>query len=334
MNTLAATIAAAALALAVSAHAQDTTAVTEKTAPAATPSAAQLSEVLSRAAEGHTPTADDILTAESAPGTKDADAAKALSPLLHKTLTSPDGAVRQYGLAMMIGLEVLPDESAKSAAASGSSTPPVASAQSAIPGQPAPQPVFQGKVGEALAPLVPDITARLTDDLPEVRSLAATVLGGFAPSPPPSVYPPVDAWLKRDDAISETGVTLVTDLLRFLPMSDQSIAALATYLRRSDQTSDSRANLVEAIAAQPQQSQAVNHALLAWLDSGDPSLRARVILSLPQLDLSRNDFEDTRSRIQTLAASDGQDAPAVVSAAKSITTCWTQAKMTTACPTY
>ena len=320
----------AAFAFSLAAHAQDTSAPAAQIAPASP----QLSEVLTRAAEGHSPTADEILAAESAPGTRDAETAKALAPLLHKALTSPDAAVRQYGLATIIGLEVLPDDLPKATSAAAQPAPP---SQPAKPGQPAPPPPvpsFQGKVGAVLATLVPDIAARLTDDLPDVRSLAATVLGGFAPNPPAAVYPAIYTWLKRDDAIADTGVTLVSDLLRFSPVSDESIAALSTYLRRSDQTADSRANLVEAIAAQPQQSQPVNHALLTWLDTDDASLRARVILSLPQLDLSKNDFDDTRSRIQTLAASDGQASPGVVNAAKAIATCWTQPKMTSACPFY
>ncbi len=338
-----ATIAAATLVLAAvatfAAHAQDTSAAAAQTTPAA-PTPAQLTEVLSRSAEGHSPTADEILAVESAPGTKDADAAKALAPLLDKALTSQDGAVRQYALAMMIGLEILPDDTPKIAGQTAGqtaapATQPTPQAQSAKPGQPAPPPPvpsYQGKVGTALAALIPDITARLTDDLPDVRNLAASVLGGFAPNPPASVYPPIYAWLKRDDAIADTGVALVTDLLRFSPISDQSIAALSTYVRRSDQTSDSRGNLVEAIAAQPQQSQAVNHALLSYLDADDPGLRARVILSLPQLDFSKNDFEDARGRVHDLAASDSQAPQGVVAAARSVTACWTQSKMTSACP--
>jgi hypothetical protein len=73
------------------------------------------------------------------------------------------------------------------------------------------------------------------------------------------------------------------------------------------------------------------------LRSDDNSLRARVILSLPQLDLPAEDFADTKAMIAAYAALDpasGQENLQVINAAKSVAPCWTQVKMTSGCPVY
>jgi hypothetical protein len=147
------------------------------------------------------------------------------------------------------------------------------------------------------------------------------------------VYPPLLAYLKRDDATGAVALAVVNDLLQIGPVSDETAAEIARYLRRTDLTPDAQANLVEAIAGRPNQNQAVDKALLSYLDSDDASLRARVILSLPQLDLAPELFADTKARVAAIA-SGGQDSLAVVNAAKAVAGCWTQVKMTTGCPQY
>ncbi len=192
---------------------------------------------------------------------------------------------------------------------------------------------YKADVAKALVPAVAAIAARLTDDDPQNRGLTATVLGGFSPDPPPAVYPPLLAYLKRDDATGAVALAVVNDLLQIGPVSDATAAEIARYLRRTDLTPDAQANLVEAIAGRPNQNQAVDKALLSYLDSDDASLRARVILSLPQLDLAPELFADTKARVAAIA-SGGQDSLAVVNAAKAVAGCWTQVKMTTGCPQY
>jgi hypothetical protein len=128
-------------------------------------------------------------------------------------------------------------------------------------------------------------------------------------------------------------LAVVQDLLQLGPLTPDTATALSTYLRRSDQTADSRANLIDAIAASSNQSQSLNKTLLVFLDSDDPSLRARVILSLPQMDLAPDVFADTKSRIDTLAAND-QENPQIIRAAKAVSPCWTAVHMATGCPVY
>ncbi len=102
-------------------------------------------------------------------------------------------------------------------------------------------------------------------------------------------------------------------------------------------TPSSRSDLVDAIASKPNQSQSLNKTLLIYLSSDDPSLRARVILSLPQLDLAPDVFADTKANIAQIAGFDpsgGQENLQVITAAKSISTCWTATRMTTGCPAY
>jgi hypothetical protein len=181
--------------------------------------------------------------------------------------------------------------------------------------------------------LAPEIGRELADDDPENRLLAANALGGFAPDPPSAVYSALLGFLKRDDAIGAVGQAVIGDLLQFGPLNDDRADAIVRYLRRTDQSPDAQANLVETIAAKPYQNKIVDKAVVGYMDADDPSLRARVILSLPALDLSPEAFSDTKAKVDGIASS-GQENPQVVSAAKAVTGCWTQVKMTTGCPAY
>ncbi len=296
--------------------------------------AAQLTEMLQRGSSGHSPTPEEIQAVESESGLTDAAVAKQVVPLLTKALADPDVALRKYALAMMVGMQTLPDPPVAGAGAAPSAAPgPAPAAKGAnAPVSSAPA-SYKSAVAAAFAPLIGPLGQRLIDEDPDNRSLAATDLGGFAPEPPPAVYVPLLAYLKRDDAVGPIGLAVVGDLLQFGKVSDETAAAIGRYLHRTDQTTAARVELVEAIAARSNQSQAVNKSLLAYLDSDDGSLRARVILSLPQLDLAPDVFNAMKARVADIA-SGGQDALPVVNAAKAITTCWTQVKMTSGCPAY
>ena len=281
----------------------------------------QLQVMLDRTAAGHSPTDEEIHTVESAPGLSDPTAAQQAEPFLARGLDSPDAAMRQYTLAMLLGMQTLPDPDPKAG------PPP--------PSPPAPPPValFKAEVARQFAPLVPRIAAHLVDESPENRTLAATVLGGYVLAPPPSVFPPLYAFLKRDDAPGPVGLAVVSDLLRLGPVAPASVTAISQYLHRSDQPLAARTELVDTIANEPKQNASVNKALLTYLDADDPALRGRLILSLPQLDLSPDTYADTHARITQLADG-GQDDLQVVKAAKAVATCWTAVQMTTGCPVY
>lgn len=284
-----------------------------------------LSEILDRAASGHSPTNEEIMAAENDPGLTSGDVATALVPLLKRALSHPDAAVRQYGLAMLVGIQTLPDAkiTQPERPAGKSPTPDPSQGMSAR---------YQADVAKALVPLIRILGSRLTDERFDNRELAATDLGGFAPNPPPSIFQPLLAFLQRDDAVGSVGLAVVSDLLNFGPVNAMTADAITLYLQRTDQTAESRASLVEAIASKLNQSQKVNQALTSFLDSGDPNLRARVILALPGLDLSGDSFARLKARVGELAAVGSQDNPEVVSAARAITACWTLVKMEKGCP--
>lgn len=275
-------------------------------ASAQTPTLTQrFTEVLHRAETGHSPTPEEMAsTADPSQPVPDAASIADALPLILKAVDNADVQVRQYALLTL---------------------------QSFRTGDV--NPVYKGGVATTLAPAVPKIAPHLTEENTQNRLLTAIILGGFAPSPPATVYPPLTAYLKRDDAISPIGLNVVEDLLSLGPVSGDTAAAVSRYLRRSDQTSDSRSNLVDAIATQPNQSQAVNATLVGWMDSDDNSLRARVILSLPQLDLPADAFADARAKVGVLAQNDSENLQ-VVTAAKSIAPCWTAPHMSTPCPVY
>ncbi len=292
--------------------------------------------MLNRNAGGHSPTDEEIRAIETETGVSDPKLAREAAPFLLACLSSADFAMREYGLAALIGMQVVPNSESPSEPAGVPQTTHGADGNAGRhprKAQPAPSTAaFKATVADVLAPLVPAIAARLTDDNPDNRSLAATVLGGFAASPPATIFPPLHSYLRRDDAIGPTGLEVVSDLLQLGHGSPQTASAIGGYLRRPDQTVAARTDLVEMIAARPEQSQAVNQALVSYLDSDDAVLRSRVILSLPQLDLSPEVFAQTKARVAELAASN-QDSLQVVRAARAVTACWTATRITQGCPT-
>jgi hypothetical protein len=279
--------------------------------------AARVSDVLERDADGHSPTPEEIAAISSLQPQPSADEVKTALPALLKAMSSPDVPVRTYALTLLTSLEATVTETA------AQTDQPAASGPAA----------FQPAIAGTLASAIPQIASHLTDEVVANRTLAATVLGGFTPNPPATLYPPLLAYLKRDDAVGPVGLLVVGDLLTVGPVSEATASAIAQFLRRSDQTSDSRANLVDAISYKPYQNEILNKVLVSYLDSGNDSLRARVILSLPALDLSPETFQDARTRVQHLADSPGESLQ-VVNAAKAVAPCWTVVKMTSGCPVY
>jgi len=240
-------------------------------------------------------------------------------PWLLKALDNPDIPLHSFALTAIVGLQ---------------SPPPAPASEPTTAPAPSGPNVYKPEVAKVLAQYIPPLATHLTSEESQPnRLLTATILGGFSPNPPSAVYPPLEAFLTRDDAISPVGLAVVSDLLQIGPISNGTAAAISRYLRRTDQTSDSRANLADLIAGKSNQSQTLNKSLLLYLNSDDNSLRARVILSLPQLDLAADVFADTKSRIDQLAANPNENLQ-VVSAAKAIATCWTSTKMASGCPVY
>ncbi len=281
---------------------------------------ARLTEALQREGNGHSPTDEEIaaaLTFQPAPTA--AEVHDAL-PALTKVLQNPDAPVRTLGLSLLSSLEAA---NAPASPAAGTDAPPAA-----------PQPpLFKSEIAAALAPAVPEIATHLTDDLPANRLLAANVLGGFAGNAPAAVFPPLYAFLKRETAPGPVGTAVVQDLLLLAPLTAEAEAAIAKFIHRADQTSDTRANLVDAIGTSPNQSRTLNKSVIAFLASDDPSLRARVILSLPQLDLDPDTYSETHTRVAQVVDNSSENLQ-VVNAAKAVANCWTAVKMTSGCPVY
>jgi hypothetical protein len=284
--------------------------------------AARTATVLQRESGGHSPTDDDINAAGSITPAPTADQVREALPNLVKLLASTDGPARTYALSLIIGLQNSADRLAADAV-------PAAGAA------PAPAPVatgFSADISKILSPAIPQIAAHLTDEVIPNPSLAATALGGFLKDTPPAVFPPLYKYLQRDDAIAGVGLNVVQDLLGYGPLTIETAVAIGRYLRRRDQTSSSRANLVDALSSSPNQSQPLNKTLLEYLSSDDDSLRARLVLSLPQLDLAPDVFADTKAKVTGLAENRNENLQ-VVNAAKAVAPCWTAPK-TPNCPNY
>ncbi len=280
----------------------------------------RLATMLQREANGHSPTDDDIAATRLINPAPSADEVKAALPAILLALQSPDGPARTYTLSLLVDIETPANQPGYVAPPADVPHPPILN-------------VFPPPIAAILTTAIPQLATHLTDDVLPNRSLTATILGGFTPNPPPTLYPPLYNFLKRPDAIGETGSLVVDDILQLAPLSVDSVAAIAKYIHRSDQTSDTRANLADDIATSPNQNQTLNKSLIAFLSSDDSNLRARIILSLPALDLSPDLYTETHTRILQLVDNSNESLQ-VVNAARAVASCWTATKMTTGCPTY
>ena len=285
--------------------------------------AAATATVLQRESGGHSPTDEDINGAGNLTPAPGPDEVRAALPNIIKLLASTDGPARTYALSLMIGLQNSADRLAANAVPAATDAAPVSAPVATG---------FSAEVAKILAPAILQIAAHLTDEVIPNPSLTATVLGGFTANTPPTVFPPLYAYLQRDDAVAGVGQNVVQDLLALGPLSMNSAVAIGRYLRRRDQTPSSRVNLVDALSTSPNQSQPLNKTLLEYLDADDVSLRARLILSLPQLDLAPDVFAETKARVTGWAESTNESLQ-VINSAKAVAPCWTAVKIT-GCPNY
>ena len=285
--------------------------------------AASTATVLQRESSGHSPTDEDINAAGTLTPAPAPDEIRAALPNIVKLLASTDAPARTYALSLLIGLQNSADRLAANAV------------PAAADGAPVSAPVatgFSADVTRILTPAIPQIVAHLTDEAIPNPSLTATVLGGFLANTPAAVFPPLYKYLQGDNAIAGVGLNVVQDLLSYGPLSMETAVAIGRYVRRRDQTSSSRANLVDAISTSPNQSQPLNKTLLEYLDADDSTLRARLILSLPALDLAPDVFADAKAKVTGLAENSNENLQ-VVNAAKAVAPCWT-APHITGCPNY
>lgn len=189
--------------------------------------------------------------------------------------------------------------------------------------------------GDALPLLeseVPRIAAHLADDDTHIRSTTATVLGGFGNKPPDTVFPPLTAYLKREDAVSSVGSSVVFELVRLGPQRQAVAAAIIAFLDRTDQTPDCLTSSIDAIAHAQVQNETINTAVVHHLDAPSPTVRTAVIRDLPELQLPEELFTSTQAHLRQIAASDQED-PAVRAAANAILPCWVNDRHKP-CPTF
>ena len=172
-----------------------------------------------------------------------------------------------------------------------------------------------------LEPEIPRIAAHLADDDTNIRSATATVLGGFGAKAPDSVFDPLIAYLKREDAVTSVGSGVVFQLVRLGPQRPAVSAAIITFIDRPDQTADCLTNSIDAIAHAQVQNETIDAAIVHHLDDHSPVVRTAVIRALPEFQLPEEVFTSTQARLRTIAASDQED-PAVRAAANSILPCW------------
>ena len=186
-----------------------------------------------------------------------------------------------------------------------------------------PDRTLRGDALPLLEPEIPRIAAHLTDDDTHIRSTTANVLGGFGPKPPDTIFPPLIAYLKRDDAVSSVGSSIVFQLVRLDPQRPPVATAILGFLNRNDQTADCLISSIDAIAHASIQNEAVNSEIVRNIDPPrPPAVRIAVIRDLPELQLPGEVFTATRAHLRQIAVSEQEDA-AIRTAAGTILPCWT-----------
>jgi HEAT repeats len=177
-----------------------------------------------------------------------------------------------------------------------------------------------GKMPIFLNPYIPAIAAHLTDPDPSVRGTAVLALGSFG-SPINDAFPPMIAYLKRDDATTTIGSAIVFVLAARVGQRSDVEDAIIAYLKRPDQTTSELRDSIQAIALQNAQSQRLALAILPFVDASDPTLSASTILNLPHQTFPEPSFLTAKAHLQAIAADPTQ--PKVVrDAAADILPCW------------
>jgi hypothetical protein len=171
-----------------------------------------------------------------------------------------------------------------------------------------------------LNPSIPAIAAHLTDPDQRERSTAVLALGSFG-SPINEAFPPMIAYLKRDDAITTIGSGIVFVLAARGSQQPDVEDAIIAYLNRPDQTTSELKNSIQAIAVQNAQSQRLALAILPFVDAADPTLSASTIRNLPRQTFPEPSFLLAKAHLQAIAADPTQ--PKIVrDAAADILPCW------------
>ncbi len=184
-----------------------------------------------------------------------------------------------------------------------------------------PDHTLRGDALPLLEPEVPRIAAHLTDDDTHIRSTTASVLGGFVIKTPDAVFALLIAYLKREDAVSSVGSSVVFDLVRLGPQRPAVAAAIIAFISRPDQTPESLVSSIDAIAHAQAHNEEIDTAIVHDLDIPKPTVRIAIIRVLPELQLPDEVFTSTQTRLRQIAASDQED-PAVRAAAITVLPCW------------
>jgi HEAT repeat protein len=195
-----------------------------------------------------------------------------------------------------------------------------------------PDQTLRGDALPLLEPEVPRIAAHLTDEDAYIRGAAATVLGGFGPKAPDSVFAPLVAYLKREDAINSIGSSIVFQLVRLGPQRGLVEEAIITFINRPDQNPECFISSIEAIAHAQTQNEIIDAAIVHHLGSTNSSVRAAVIRALPELVLPADAFPATQTHLRQIAANEQED-PAVRAEANEILPCWNNDRRKP-CPTF
>jgi HEAT repeat len=155
-------------------------------------------------------------------------------------------------------------------------------------------------------------TSLLTDtDIP-IRRISILAVHNLRLNASSPLVPVLETYLAREDAVSTIGAGVATALMEAAPNNAESIDAVVQYMRRKDQTPESRYILLDAIRYAKSNNRKIGKEVVAYADDSNEETSAHAIETLQNMGKSVIlDSQQSLSRI----AGDSSRAPGVRTAA-------------------
>ena len=149
-------------------------------------------------------------------------------------------------------------------------------------------------------------------DIPN-RRLTLMIIDNLRPDRTSPLVPSMEAFLSREDAVETIGGGVAGILLRAAPDDAASIDAVVRFMKRKDQTLESRESVLQSIRLVRTQNREIGKAVASYADSPD-NITSRQALETLQ-GMGKTVLSDNQALLQKVAADSSRD-PKVRTAAK------------------
>ncbi len=167
--------------------------------------------------------------------------------------------------------------------------------------------------GQALlSPETSTFAALLVDpDIP-IRRITGMAIQGLHPDASSPLLPVLEAYLAREDAVSTIGAGVAGVLMQAAPSKADSTSAIVQFMRRQDQTSKSRNDILQSIQVARPDNRDIGKEVAAYAGDPDDQTSIHAIETLQWM--GKNVVLDNQASLLRVAA-DNRRAPGVRAAA-------------------